>query len=311
MKKTIHLFEFSIKYNKAIRNFNIALFCVVVNISVGGCSDQRDALFSGTEAYELAERQMEFGDRIPGTEPHRQTGEWIRSELEESNWLTATQEFDYLGVQLNNIIGKSDERNSPGPIIVGAHYDTRPHADLDDLNPESPVPGANDGASGVAVLLELARVLDLEKSKCPVWLVFFDAEDSGGINGWDWIVGSSYFVDQITEEPAAVVIVDMVGDADLKLFYERNSTRELAEAIWQIAIDLGYSSFIPSERHSIIDDHTPFIQAGIPAVDIIDFDYPSWHTTNDTMDMISAFSLEQVGRTLEHWIEQSSAGYCE
>jgi Zn-dependent M28 family amino/carboxypeptidase len=265
---------------------------------------QQPQLFSGEDAFELVEIQMQFGDRIPGTDAHRQTGEWIQTELEKRGWQISSQEFEYSNVQLKNIIGKSDERTSPGPIILGAHYDTRPQADLDPTHPAHPVPGANDGASGVAVLLELARVVDLEGSHYPIWLVFFDAEDSGRIDGWDWIVGSNYFVEHLAEKPEAVVIVDMVGDKDLELFFERNSTRDLAQGIWDIAILLEFDSFIPQERHSIIDDHTPFIQAGFPAVDIIDFDYAYWHTTNDTLDKISAISLEQVGRTLHQWVEQ-------
>jgi Zn-dependent M28 family amino/carboxypeptidase len=95
----------------------------------------------------------------------------------------------------------------------------------------------------------------------------------------------------------------MIGDADQNIYIERNSNPELSEEIWEIAAELGYGrSFIPTPRHSILDDHTPFLQAGIPAVDIIDFDYPYWHTTEDTVDKVSAESLEAVGRTLQEWL---------
>ncbi len=293
----------SFENNKAIRNLLcVGLMCGVV-VSGSSCASSPDGLFSGDEALELAAEQMDFGDRIPGSDAHHQTGEWIVAKLETCGWETTIQAFEHQGVQLRNIIGKTDERTSPGPIILGAHYDTRPHADLDLHDPSLPVPGANDGASGVAVLLELARVQEINEATHPVWLVFFDAEDSGNINGWDWIVGSKYFVEHLMIQPEAVVIVDMVGDDDLQLYYEWNSDHELAQEIWRIASGQGHAAFIQTERYSLIDDHTPFLNAGIPAVDIIDFDYPYWHTTEDTMDKISASSLEQVGRTLQQWVE--------
>jgi Zn-dependent M28 family amino/carboxypeptidase len=168
------------------------------------------------------------------------------------------------------------------------------------------VPGANDGASGVAVLLELARTLPEDIS--PVWLVFFDAEDNGRIEGWDWILGSRAFVEEVPVSPQAVVIVDMVGDADLNLYYELNSDETIRTEIWNTAAALGYGNiFIQTGKHSMLDDHTPFLEKGIPAVDIIDFDYPYWHTTEDTLDKVSTESLGAVGDTLWHWlVEQSS-----
>ena len=192
-------------------------------------------------------------------------------------------------------------------IILGAHYDTRMFAD-NDPDPAKrldPVPGANDGASGVAVLLELARVLP--KDSVPVWLVFFDAEDNGRIEGWDWILGSQAFVDEMDFRPQAVVVVDMIGDADQNIYIERNSNPVLVKEIWDVASGLGYEqSFIPEAKYSMFDDHTPFLQAGIPAVDIIDFDYPYWHTTEDTADKVSAESLEVVGSTLQEWVAHRS-----
>jgi Zn-dependent M28 family amino/carboxypeptidase len=135
-------------------------------------------------------------------------------------------------------------------------------------------------------------------------LVFFDAEDNGRIEGWDWILGSRAFVDQLAGQPDAVVIVDMIGDADLNIKMETSSTLSLVVEIWEQANALGYSDhFIPRPGYRILDDHTPFLQAGIPAVDIIDFDYPYWHTTEDTIDKISAQSLQVVGETLLAWLE--------
>jgi Zn-dependent M28 family amino/carboxypeptidase len=163
------------------------------------------------------------------------------------------------------------------------------------------VPGANDGASGVAILLELARVLP--EDSVPVWLVFFDAEDNGRIDTWDWILGSTEFVENNPVQPQAVVIVDMIGDADLNIYKEKNSNSELTNEIWNIAKSLEYDSvFFPEYKHSMIDDHTPFLRAGIPAVDIIDFDYPYWHTLQDTPDKVSGASLQAVGETLQVWV---------
>jgi len=153
----------------------------------------------------------------------------------------------------------------------------------------------------VAVLLELARTLPEETQ--PVWLVFFDAEDNGNIEGWDWILGSRAFAEEIPIEPRAVVIVDMIGDADLNIYLEKNSNIAIRTEIWSTAEALGYGDkFINEEKFSMLDDHTPFLEAGIPAVDIIDFDYPYWHTTQDTPDKVSAESLHAVGDTLYNWI---------
>ena len=190
------------------------------------------------------------------------------------------------------------------PVVLGAHYDTRPQADLDPSDPAAPVPGANDGGSGVAVLLELAAAMPPETLPRAVWLVFFDAEDSGGIDGWEWIVGSSHFVETLEVEIEAAVLVDMVGDADLRLPLELNSTGALQQQIWLAARTLGYGAFVAEPGPSILDDHTPFLRAGIPAVDIIDIEYPPWHTQADTLDKISPASLEQVGRTLQTWLSR-------
>ena len=177
--------------------------------------------------------------------------------------------------------------------------------DADSANHSLQVPGANDGASGVAVLLELARTLP--EDTVPIWLVFFDAEDNGNIEGWDWILGSREFVKNNRLQPRAVVIVDMIGDADLNIYKERNSNAELMDQIWNTAKSLGYEDkFIPEYKHSMLDDHTPFVEAGLPAIDIIDFDYPYWHTMQDTTDKVSAESLEIVGNTLWTWVAQQS-----
>lgn len=225
----------------------------------------------------------------------------MKDELEAAGWQVEIQTSESLGHPIENLVAR---RNADPPqIILGAHYDTRMYADADPDPAQhgNVVPGANDGASGVAVLLELAR--SLPEETVPVWLVFFDAEDNGRIEGWDWILGSREFVKNNPVQPRAVVIVDMIGDADLNIYKERNSNPDLTDEIWAVAKELGYESkFIPEYKHSMIDDHTPFLEAGIPAIDIIDFDYPYWHTIQDTPDKVSAESLQAVGETLRAWI---------
>jgi len=261
--------------------------------------------FDGLRAYADVQTQVAFGLRIPGSDGHAQIMEWMRAELESAGWQVEIQESEALGHPIKNIVAK---RNDASPqIILGAHYDSRMFADNDpdSTNHTQPVPAANDGASGVAVLIELARTLPDDTVN--TWLVFFDAEDNGRIEGWDWILGSREFVKNNTLQPRAVVVVDMIGDADLNIYKERNSNPELTDEIWATANSLGYGNkFIPEYKHSMTDDHTPFLEAGMPAMDIIDFDYPYWHTMADTPDKVSAESLEAVGKTLWTWITQQS-----
>ncbi len=257
--------------------------------------------FDGDRAYADVHTQVDFGPRTPGSKGHAKVREWMRAELESVGWQVEVQESSLLGHPIYNLIAK---RNDEVPqIILGAHYDTRFFADHDPdpAKQSEPVPGANDGASGVAVLLELAR--SLPKDTIPTWLVFFDTEDQGKFEGWDWILGSRAFADKMTITPDAVVIVDMIGDADLNIHFEKNSNIEIRQEIWDTAAQLGHGDvFIQTEKFSMLDDHTPFLEAGIPAVDLIDFDYPYWHTTQDTADKVSAESLDAVGETIWHWI---------
>ncbi|MFN8402470.1 MAG: M28 family peptidase [Anaerolineales bacterium] len=262
--------------------------------------------FDGLRAYEDVKTQVAFGPRVSGTDAHAEVRAWMREQLESAGWQVEVQESESLGHPIFNVVAKrSDE---PPQIILGAHYDSRMFADNDPdpVNHSLPTPGANDGASGVAVLLELARSLPEDAPN--VWLVFFDAEDNGRIAGWDWILGSREFVANNSVQPRAVVIVDMIGDADLNIYRERNSDPELMDEIWSTAEGLGYGNqFISTYKFSMFDDHTPFLEAGIPAVDLIDFDYPYWHTVNDTPDKVSPESLEAVGRTLWVWVVQQGA----
>ncbi|MGC9357043.1 MAG: M28 family peptidase [Anaerolineae bacterium] len=260
--------------------------------------------FQGELAYDWVLRQTDLGYRITGTETNLLAGDMFIEDLRALGWEVREQNFTYRDTPVRNILAWRGE----GPaLLIGAHYDTRRAADQED--PNVPVMGANDGASGVAVLLELARVVDPTQINNRLYLAFFDAEDNGDLDGWSWIVGSSYMANNWGEagEPPleAMILVDMIGDADQQIYYERNSDPALREEIWAIAAELGYGDrFIPQPKYAMLDDHIPFIRQGIPAIDIIDFDYPYWHTTQDTPDKVSPESLEAVGHTLEVWLEQ-------
>jgi Zn-dependent M28 family amino/carboxypeptidase len=272
-------------------------------------------MFDGARAFQHVTAQVNFGARPTGSVAARATGDYILAQLNASGWKTETQEFTYRNVPIRNLIGKHAQGRGP-LIILGTHYDTRARAEQDATNPHAPVPGANDGASGVAVLLELARVLEVSKLRNEVWLVFFDAEDNGELDAcalipppcdttpWSWSVGAEYFAAHIRVQPHTVVIVDMIGDADQNIYYERTSDMALQEELWRIAARLGYTrQFIAQPRWAMWDDHTPFLRRGIRAALLIDFDYPHWHTTQDTPDKVSSASLERVGRVLQTWLE--------
>jgi len=155
-------------------------------------------------------------------------------------------------------------------------------------------------------LLELGRVIP--SNSVPVWLVFFDGEDQGNIPGWEeWALGARAFVETFTMKPRAVIVLDMVGDFNLNIHQEKQSDPRLVREIWEVAQGLGYGQyFLPEKKYIIMDDHVPFLEAGIPAVDIIDIEYRYWHTTHDTADKVSPQSLEIVGRTIQVWIAQQN-----
>jgi glutaminyl-peptide cyclotransferase len=303
------------------RRFNCCVIVTLVQsalflVACGTPTPSGPATFSGELAYPWVTRQCDLGYRITGTEANRQAGDMIIDELRAQGWDVREQTFTYKDTPVRNILawkGGEDAVDSgtavhSGAVLVGAHYDTRRSADEED--PSQPVMGANDGASGVAVLLELARSLAWDTNNRRIYLAFFDAEDNGRLDDWEWIVGSSYMAEhwgEAGESPLeAMILVDMIGDADQQVYYERNSDAGLSQALWGIAGQLGYADrIIPEHRYAMLDDHIPFVQMGVRAVDMIDFDYPYWHTTQDTPDKVSAESLEAIGRTLEAWLESS------
>ena len=274
------------------------------------------AAFNGQRAMADVEYQLSLGPRIPGSEAHTKAVDWMVAELEKAGWQVEVQETSLMGHPIRNVIAKWGQ-GKPWAVI-GAHYDSRLVADQDPspAKRSQPVPGANDGASGVAVLLEVARALpshmqmiemDGPRAGLPranqVWLVFFDAEDNGDIPGWDWILGSRAFVASLKSKPDAAIVIDMIGDKNLDVYRELNSNPQLTDEIWGEAAELKYSDrIIPQGKYRMLDDHIPFKDAGIPAADMIDFDYPYWHTTEDTADKVSAESMKVIGDTLLAWL---------
>ncbi len=281
--------------------------------------------FNGATAYVDVLKQMSFGPRLPDSSAILATSSYIHTNLTSYGWNVRFQNFTYYNQFLNKIVNGYNlvatlppglialpPLTGPSPlrIVLGAHYDTRPIAD----NPYSslanaslPVPGADDGASGVAVLLELGRVFGTYGHGGGLTMVFFDAEDSGNYtSSAGWIQGSKYYVNSLnsTERSQihAAIILDMVGYANLTLKREDSSDFAISNSIWSDGHALGYSQFAEGVQVSLVDDHRPFLDAGIRAVDIIDFNYPYWHTPFDTADKVSPGSLEAVGRTLEDFI---------
>lgn len=220
-------------------------------------------------------------------------------EVSIDDFQTRYEGCDYPMTNVSALFRSVDGSEEPF-IILAAHFDTRPRAELDpDVSKRSlPIPGANDGASGTAVLLEIAGALARRSPPIPVLLAFFDGEDFGP--GVEWMfLGSRRLAQQV--DPSSVIcmiLLDMVGDLDLDIYVEGNSWLgypDLARAVWASASRLGYGDVFHDEvRHYVLDDHVPFVERGIPALDVIDFDYPYWHTTLDTADKCSAVSLRIV-----------------
>jgi glutaminyl-peptide cyclotransferase len=278
--------------------------------------------FSGERALQDLAYQLDLGPRTAGSQAHEEAKKYFISELQKAGWNVEVQTTTYQGQPVENVIGSYGE-GAPW-VVIGAHYDSRlvSDRDPDPAKRSTPVPGADDGASGAAVLLELARSLPAQlqlawqdqTAQNPakplakrISLLFIDSEDNGDLPGWDWLLGSLAYVRDLKERPQAAVILDMIGDKDLNIYYERNSDPRLNQEIWQTAFELGYDQeFIPTPKYSMIDDHTPFLQAGIPAADLIDFDFPYHHTAEDTLDKVSAHSLQVVGDVMTRWLVEES-----
>ena len=287
-----------------------AATCLALGVACtakNGASRERE--FAGARAFGYLERQMQFGPRIPGTPGHDRTGDWILDRLHATADSVVVQAFTHVTRQgqtlhLRNFLARFRPAAAERVLLL-AHWDTRPHADQSaNLGQQRlPVPGANDGASGVAVLLGVADALKAKPPATGVDLLFVDGEDFGDFtaDSNDVLMGSRYFAAHQPPgyPPLFAVLFDMVADKDQQFYYEANSQAfapEVVERVWHTAADLGYDRiFIPGVKHTLIDDHVALQKAGIHAIDVVDFDYPYWHTTEDTIDKVSAASLQVVG----------------
>jgi len=267
--------------------------------------------FNADSAMSYVRQQVAFGPRVPGSEGWRRTGDWIAQRLRatadtviEQRWTHRLE--DGRPLPQRNLFA----RFRPGAaerVLYVAHWDTRPTADLeaDPADRQKPIPGANDGASGVALLLAVADALKKRAPALGVDLLFVDGEDYGtwGPPDIDVLLGSTYFAAHLPDSayrPLFGVLWDMIGDAELNIPQELHSAQqapEVVQRVWQKAKDLGYERwFLPDARsYSITDDHYPLLKAGLRVIDVIDIDYPHHHRLSDTVDKVTAKSLQIVG----------------
>jgi Iap family predicted aminopeptidase len=297
-----------------IFSFLLLMFIAALSCASAGAGAKIPE-FDSQRAFAFLLKQCEIGPRNPGSEGHRKCRDYLQATLSQYADTVRTQPFPLRfgrpeqTEEAYNIIARFLPEKKER-ILLCAHWDTRPWAD-EDPDPkkhDTPVLGANDGASGVAVLLEVARLLHEHKAPVGVDIVLFDGEDAGTSGSmYSWAQGSQYFARTLAPEdrPVFGVLIDMIGDADLVIDKEANSVnaaRPVVEKVWKIAKDLDCTAFKPELGSSIMDDHIPLLQVGVPCIDLIDLDYPYWHTTSDTPDKCSAASLDQVGRVLVHLI---------
>ena len=260
--------------------------------------------FDGQRAMILARNQCDIGPRPAGSPEAWQTADLILDELRRQGWKTAVEDYVVGSKQLRNVAGLAGDT---GPLLVIAtHYDTRSISDRDPdpARRADPTLGANDGASGVAVLLELARALDASKLQLRVWLLFLDGEADAGLAAWDETSGARHFING--RHPAAVIYLNMVGAAVARFAPPPGAADLLQGQLWRLAAHLGNEErFIPGPGPAIEDAHTVFVRAGIPTAEIIQSDYPYARTTADDCDKLDAETLKSVGVLLESYLENN------
>ena len=252
--------------------------------------------FSRESAYNHCKNIVDLSPRVSGTESHKRVRSYIKNEIEKNNlkiiediFVTKTPVGD---VEMDNITTtiKGSEENG-NKIILAAHYDSKYFKDEKFL-------GANDNASGVAVLLELLKIVKEKKYKYDIEFLFLDGEEAfANWSDTDSLYGSRRYVSQIKNirKINAVILLDMVGEKNIKIDFDMNSSPELTDILIEATQDLNLTSCFSKRFIAIEDDHIPFVTMGIPAIDIIDFEYDDWHTKNDNMENISSKSLENIG----------------
>ena len=303
----------------------LALSTFAALSALSGCdrlSSRAKTAFVGDSALSYARQQVAFGPRVPGTPQAARAGDWIVQMMKsradtviEQRWTHTTADGKQLAMR--NVLARF-RPDLPQRVLYLTHWDTRPTADLDPFIGKrgDPIPGANDGAAGVGLLIALGDALEQTPPSVGVDLLFVDGEDYGEnfeAPYTDVLIGSQYFAEHLPSadyRPIFGVLWDMIGDAELNILQEGNSLRlapEVVSRVWQKAAELGYEKyFIPRQGHDVTDDHIPLLNKGLRVIDVIDLDYgplgpdgvasPNYHhTMHDTMDKISARSLQIVG----------------
>lgn len=277
--------------------------------------------FSADSAYANIDCQVGFGPRVPGSPAHKACGEWLASRLRNFGAEVTVQTaqlvtFDGTDIPMHNIFARFNPQVKKR-ILLFAHWDTRPWAD-NDPNPnmhKTPIDGANDGASGTGVLLELGRLAGNGNIPAGIDILLCDAEDWGTENIDDsWAMGARYFVEHPPIDnymPQAAILLDMVGAEGatfMREYFSQQANPGLADKIWSTASALGHGGMFVNRLGSAVnDDHVELIKGGIPAIDIIDYReetgfFSGWHTTADNMDCISIKTLKAIGETIEAYL---------
>jgi glutaminyl-peptide cyclotransferase len=302
--------EYGGKISNVFALFFVTLYFLLYALCSPPYASSAKPDFDSDRAFKYLQKQCEFGPRPPGSIAHKQTLDYLATELRKSAREVITQSFthqtDNGPLELTNIIAifGSVETDRERKILLAAHWDTRPFADRDPdpQKVDMPILGANDGASGVAILLELARAFHSKPPGVQVIVVLFDGEDYGKTVD-EMFLGSRYFAHNIAEQwiPQYGVLIDMVGDKDLDIYVEPNSATaapDIVKKVWDLADELQLEGIYTETGPAILDDHIPLIQVGIKCIDIIDFNYPYWHSLEDTPDKCSSKSLGIVGKLL-------------
>lgn len=268
--------------------------------------------FDGHHAFTYLKNQTDFGPRNPNSAGHQQCLNFLATEMGKFCENVTLQNFSERGynetLHLTNIFA-SFNTQAKKRVLLTAHWDTRPRADMETnaALKGKPILGANDGASGVAILLELARLMKQQQPTIGVDILLTDGEDYGDSEKDGdtrlYFLGAKYFAKTKPQSyvPECGILLDMVGDRNLQIPMEQNSMKfapHIVDLVWSTAEEIGVTQFIRVPGEAISDDHLPLAEAGIPTIDLIDFDYPYWHTTQDTPDKCSSESLEAVGKVL-------------